>query len=121
MSNEQVRQALESQRTFNQIDLEELRTLTQMVMNDVLTAEETAQLQEPFSGGNPVDTTLARASVMLPQVDDTQDFGDLTISDTVRIQETGKRAQVKKSAQREFDKAVKRKNVLKRLLDCVSG
>lgn len=122
MTNEEVRKALEERETFAQIDLKELQNLTQMVMNEVLTAEETAQLGAPFTAESPVDVTLARAQAMLPEVAETQDFGDVTISANVRIEETGKRARVDKiPAQREFDKAVKRKNVLKRLLDCVSG
>lgn len=121
MTNEEVREALAKRDTFLQADTEEIRALTEIILQQVLTAEETAQLQEPFTGGQDVDTKLARAAAMLPMVSEQQSFGDVTISDTVRIDETGKRAKVKVPAQRKFDRAVKRKNVIKRLLDCVSG
>ncbi len=121
MTNAEVRKALSERQTLAQIDTKDLRDLTDIILQQVIQAEETAQLADPFDAKNPVDTTLAKAAAMLPIVDETQDFGDLTFTDTVRIQETGRRAKVKRDAQVEFRRAVKRKNLLKRLLDCVSG
>ena len=123
MTNAEVRKALDERRTLAQIDTKDLQDLTQLVLSQVGLSETMSveAMYEMYGGPDQIDTILAQAASMLPDVDETQDFGDVRISDTVRLEETGKRAKVKPLAQREFDKAVKRKNVLKRLLDCVSG
>jgi hypothetical protein len=123
MTNAEVRKALDERRTPAQIDTKDLQDLTQLVLSQVGLSETMSveAMYEMYGGPDQIDTILAQAASMLPDVDETQDFGDVRISDTVRLEETGKRAKVKPLAQREFDKAVKRKNVLKRLLDCVSG
>lgn len=123
MTNAEVREALNKRVTLAQIDTKDLQDLTQLVLSQIGISETMSveAMYEMYGGPDQIDTILAKAGAMLPDVDETQDFGDVRISDTVRLEETGKRAKVKPLAQREFDKAVKRKNVLKRLLDCVSG
>lgn len=130
MTNAEVRKALNERVTLAQLDTKDLQDLTQLVLSQVGLAETMSveAMYEMYGGPDQIDTILAQAAAMLPDVDETQDFGDVRIplpgveaDATVLIQETGKRAKVKPLAQREFDKAVKRKNVLKRLLDCVSG
>lgn len=120
MTNEEVRAALAKRQTLNQVDTKDLQDLTQMVLSQLNLEERMRVTEKPFGPGD-VDRTLARTASILPLVSDKQDFGDLTISDTVRIEETGKRAKVKLSVQSQFDEAVERKNVIKRLLDCLSG
>ena len=120
MTNEEVRAALAKRQTLNQVDTKDLQDLTQMVLSQLNLEERMRVTEKPFGPGD-VDRTLARTESILPLVSDKQDFGDLTISDTVRIEETGKRAKVKLSVQSQFDEAVERKNVIKRLLDCLSG
>lgn len=129
MTNAQVREKLSKRQTLAQIDTKELRNLTDFIMRQVAMAEESALLGDPFEQGTTetgepvgnIDTVLARAAAALPLVDETQDFGDLTITDRVQIQETGKRGTETAHAQTKFRQAVKRKNVIKKLLDCVSG
>ncbi len=57
----------------------------------------------------------------MPHIFDQQDFGDVAFTDTVRVLETGDVAEVTESAQKVFDRAVKRRNNLRKLLECVSG
>lgn len=123
MSNAEVREALSKRTTLAQIDTKELQDLTSIVLravnlSDRLMAESGKEI---YKDAADIDATMARAAAMLPTVDEAQDFGDLTISDRVQIQETGKRATRKVKVQTEFRRAVKRKNLVKRLLDCVSG
>lgn len=122
MTNAQVRDALSKRQTLAQIDTKELRDLTAIVMQQIMTAEERASLSGPFEGAMTVDTILSQAAAMLPLVDETQDFGDVKLpAEDMTIQGTRDTAKVRRSAQVEFRQAVKRKNVIKRLLDCVSG
>lgn len=123
MTNAEVRQALNERTTLAQIDTKELQNLTKLVMHQIVTAEEAAQTDLQGIGGDEmqVDTMLARAAAMLPIVDETQDFGDLTISDRVRIEETGRKGTREVRARDKFRQAVKRKNIVQKLLDCVSG
>lgn len=50
-----------------------------------------------------------------------QEFGDLQLSEEMEIAETGERVTVKKSAQKEFTKTAKRRDVVEQLLRCVNG
>ena len=70
-------------------------------------------------GNNP--ELLAQAVASMPRVFDKQDFQDVTFVDTVQVAETGETVEVTKSAQKQFDKAVDRRNTLKLLMDCVDG
>ena len=73
-------------------------------------------------GVNPdnVDTILARAEAANPRVGEKQDFKDITFTDKF-VDKNGKTGTSKVSAQSAYDTAVKKRNHLKRLLDCVNG
>jgi hypothetical protein len=120
LTNEEVRAALEKRDRFLQVDTKELRELTEVALAKVRVLEDVSTVDTPAGTVN-VDRSLAETALLLPEVDDRQDFGDITFTDTVRLEETGKRANRKVLAQRQFDRAVKRRNLMKRLLDCVSG
>jgi hypothetical protein len=66
---------------------------------------------------------LAEAEVLLGQKRESmakqQDFGDVTITDTFVHRGKVKTRTVK--AQKEYDRTVKRRNLLKKLLDCLNG
>jgi hypothetical protein len=121
MTNAEIRNALTERVTLAQIDSKDLRSLTELVLQQIGVTETLFADSTPFRGKSNVDATLGRAAAMLPIVDETQDFGDLTISDRVLIQETGKRATRTIKVETEFRRSVKRKNLLKRLLDCVNA
>lgn len=50
-----------------------------------------------------------------------QDFGDMQLSEDLEIEGTGETVSVTRPAQRKFEQAVKRKNVLEQLRDCLNG
>lgn len=107
LSNADVRALLEGAEKFEQQDFNELVKLIEALSK---TTEPTIHAE-----------LLNSIAAAMPHIFTQQDFGDLTFTDTVRIQETGETAEVTENVQKVFDRAVKRKNVLKRLLDCVSG
>jgi len=123
MTNAEIRKALTERVTLAQIDSKGLTDITALVLQQVGLTEAllTESDKAPYSEHNKIDATLGRAAAMLPMIDEAQDFGDLTISDRVRIQETGKRGTRTVKAQTEFRRAVKRKNLVKRLMDCLSA
>ena len=48
-----------------------------------------------------------------------QQFGDLTVSEDVTVKETGETVTIKQSAQRKFEQAMKRRNVINQIRKCV--
>ena len=56
-----------------------------------------------------------------PTISSTQDFGDLTLSEQVRVAGTGQTVTISQSAQRVFDQTVKRRDVVRKLKDCVNA
>ncbi len=115
MTNQEIREALANSETFMQMEQEDLMQLTGAVL------EQVRLEQREDVSPDEINRTLARIQAMLPMVDERQDFGDLTFEEARTIAETGDTAKVRKSAQTEFDNAVKRKNAMKRLLECVSA
>ena len=120
LSNAEVRKLLEAGDKFEQIDTTELDELIGII-EAMTKAQDMAITKGDLVQPDRIDTVLARAAAEMPHIFDRQDFGDLAFTDTVRIQETGETAEVTENVQKVFDRAVKRKNILKRLLDCVSG
>ena len=119
LSNAEVRKLLEGVSTLEQIDTDELQSLMELVEALVSTQDKVladAEMTQP----DDIDTLLAKA-MMLPGVYPEQDFSGIAFTDTVRVAETGETVEVTKSAQKTFDRAVKRRNVLKQLMDCVDG
>jgi hypothetical protein len=105
MTNAEVRKLLAAGEKFDQIDTTELDELTELVFT---TAEHDPAM-------------LARATELMPSVYSRQDFGNVEIADTFRVEETGGVAEVREFAQKRFDRAIKRRNVLRKLWKCVSG
>lgn len=98
MTNEEIRAALEERSEFDQIKSDELQSVTEGVL----------------AGALPPSS--------LPMISEQQDFGGIMVDlGKVRIDETGKRAKVKISAQSVFNDKIQAKKTLKMLLDCVSG
>ena len=104
LPNVEIRKLLRAGETFEQIDMDELNDLTELVM---------------LSAYDPV--MLARLKAMMPEVSETQDFADLQFTDTMPLEGTTQVVTVARSAQKDFDRAVKRRNLLKKLMDCVNG
>lgn len=102
MSNAEVRKQLLGVKTLNQEELDEVLELA------IASAAHDPAL-------------LSRALVAMPGVADVQDFGKLTFVDRVAIEGLAETVEIKEDAQRVFDRAVKRRGVIERLLDCVSG
>ena len=50
-----------------------------------------------------------------------QNFGDLTLSEEVEVEGTGKTVTVTQSAQKAFDRTAKRRNVIQKLRDCLEA
>ena len=107
LSNVEVRKLLEGITTLEQVDEDGKAAWLQMFESLV------------SKGENP--EMLAEAVTMMPRVADTQDFSDMKFTDRMRLGEFGETLTVEISAQDQFDDAVKRRNVLKQLMDCVDG
>ena len=117
LSNAEVRKLLEGGERFEQIDTSELEGLMEMI-------GALASSEEQIAGGtrpDQIDSILAKVAGNMPHIFEQQDFGDLTDTGTVRVKETGETAKVERNTQQVFDKAVKRRNVLNKLLECISG
>lgn len=120
LSNIEVRKLLEGVTTLEQIDTDELRNLTELVER-LVSAQDKILADAETIQPDTIDTLLSRLMVSLPGVYAEQDLSGVTFTDTVRVAETGETVEVTKSAQKTFDRAVKRRNVLKQLMDCVDG
>ncbi len=113
MSNEQVRAALEAADTFDQeLAGKELRDFIEMMVRNE---------EEHGKDANEVDTLLARWSSLQPLILGEQDFADVEITDTVTLEETGEQLQITEDAAIKLERVQRRRNVLKKLLECVSG
>jgi hypothetical protein len=126
MSNQEIREYLESRQRFEQIDTKELNALTEYLLGAVLRAEEEALLGDPYAQGvdeegKPIgrpDTVVAQLAAKLPLVGE-QDFGDMEITDRVTIK--GRPGTRTRKAQKVYEQEVKKRNTLKTLLDCLGG
>ena len=107
LSNAEVRKLLSGITTLEQVDDDGKQPWLQMFESLVA------------KGENP--ELLARAVMMMPRVADQQDFSDVKFTDRMRLGDFGETLTVEISAQDQFDDAVKRRNVLKQLMDCVDG
>lgn len=108
MSNAEVRAAMDDIEVYDQlddsdIDIDELDELTKNAV--------TSALHDPALQG--------RIAAMLPELALTQEFGDIEIR-TPGVY--GGKPGVKVSrAQKDYERAVKRKGVLQKIMDCVNG
>ncbi len=116
MTNEEVRKALGAgQQTLAQLDATELKELME-------TIEAMVSAEELVGGAaNEIGTLLAEASAMLPEVAAQQDFQKVSFVDRVRVKGLDKGVEIEQPAQKIFNRAVKRRGVIQKLLDCVSG
>lgn len=108
MSNAEVREALaqiESHyQTDDTIDTTELDELTELV----------------FTVAEHDPAMLARAAALLPMLSPVQEFGDVKFTKDYTL-EDGTKVTRKRAANREFEQASKRKNVLQKLKECLGG
>jgi len=102
MSNAEIRTALQAGQSFEQLSIDEL-TETAII----------AATRDP--------KLLSKVLLLLPKVPAEQDFGDLAFTDTVQLEGTTRAIEVSQPAQKTFDRAVKRRGVIEKLLECVSG
>jgi len=63
---------------------------------------------------------LSKLMLQMPKVAEKQDFSSVTFTDKF-VDERGKKGTIKQNAQKAYNEAVKQRNLLKRLLDCVNG
>ena len=108
MSNAEVREALNKIETYFQRDkiddTSEIDKLTAFVLSS---AQHDPQM-------------TARAQSMLPEFRETQDFGDVSFIEE-GVDTKGRPVRVTQKANRAFELAQKRKNMLQALKDCLGG
>lgn len=109
MTNQEIREALDKRVTFQQTDDQTLSDLTELIIATI----GNPKLGEAFA------SDLARLEAMIPRISEEQDFGDLTFADRVRYK--GRPGTRHRKAQKEFDVEVKKRNALKKLMDCMSA
>jgi hypothetical protein len=121
MTNQEVREALNSRRSFEQTDDQTLRELTDLVAQQlsVLDRKLAEKGQEAYGSEVEIDRMLARLAAQLPRTEDMQDFGDLAFTDRVNLQ--GRPGTRKRKAQKMYEVEVKKRNMLKTLMDCLGG
>lgn len=107
LTNVEVRKLLEGISTLEQVKDDGKQEWLQMF--EALIAQ----------GNNP--ELLAQAVVRMPRIAEQQDFSGVTFTDRMRLDEFDEDVFVEVPAQEKFDEAVERRNVLKRLMDCVDG
>lgn len=104
MTNAEVRDAIDGIKTLDQSSMSDLEAYTRLLA--------IAIREDP--------TVYWQALRKMPRLRDEQDFTSVTFTDKF-IDEDGKTGTVKVNAQKAYDNAIERRNVLKRLLDCVNG
>ena len=106
LTNAQVRARLEAGTTFRQ-------DKTPEEVNEMLELAILSAATDP--------AMMRRAMTLLSEVSDEQDFGQLTFADKVRVTGFAEGVEIEASAQQVFDKSVKRREAITKLLDCVNG
>jgi len=119
MTNAQVREYLKGVKTLEQSSDSDLKQWTDLVMTMAL-REETLDEDRPFRRAKRYDSILGRAAAAMPRVAEQQDFQDVEFTDKF-VDTSGKPGTHTYSAQKAYDKAVKKRNLLNRLMDCVNG
>lgn len=109
MTNQEIRYKLEQMERYNQLTTEELVEL--------LGALDSAQGQ--VEEADKVNNALAEAATLLSVLEQTADFGNTEITDTVRVRETGEIAEMTAPAESIFKRAKQRKENAVKLLDCL--
>jgi hypothetical protein len=121
LSNPEIRKLLEGSETFNQeIDTNYLKDL-QSTLENLAMKEEGLVLEDEITSEDPVSTVPARAAAEISAIYQQQDFGNVQITDTLTLKESGETVKVTDFAQAVFTKEVKRRNILRKLWKCVSG
>ena len=110
MTNDEVRAALSAFETYDQLADMDLAELTELIA-------ALAASKDPETHAELLNSIVAN----MPQLFEGQNFGDLQFADTVRHQRTGQLVKRTMPAQALHRRAVKRRGVLQRLLECVSG
>lgn len=109
MTNEEIRAQLSKMERFQQLTLEELTQLLGQLDEAAGKVEQADQ----------VSGDLARALEIVDVVSAVADFGNVEITDTVRVRENGEIVEMTASAQSLFDDAKQRKENAIRLRDCL--
>jgi hypothetical protein len=109
MTNEEIRRRLKALERFNQLSLEEMTQLLG-AMDEAQAAVEEADV---------VGADLAAAFDIIDVMAASVDFGNVEITDTVRIRESGETVEMTASAQDLFDEAKQSRDNALRLMDCI--
>lgn len=104
MTNAEVREAIDGIKTLEQSSMSDLEAFTRLL--------GIALNEDPNLTGEVMRK--------MPRMAEEQDFSSVTFTDKF-VDEDGKTGTAKVNAQDAYDNAIKRRNVLKRLLDCVNG
>lgn len=109
MTNQEIREAMNRRQVFEQTDDQTLEELGELILATI---------------GNPrasesYAADLIRIEGMLPRVAEEQDFGDLEFTDRVRM--SGREGTRTRKAQKVYETEVKKRNALKKLMDCMSA
>lgn len=108
MSNPEVRKALEEIESFYQTD------------DEIETSELEALTKLAFATAQHDPNMLAKLELSLPRIAPMQDFGDVQFTDEYTLP-GGQKVTRTRAANKEFEKAKKRKNVLEKLKECLGG
>lgn len=104
MSNAEIRAKLTEGREFEQgFDKEGLESLTQLVL-------ESAEWDS---------NSLERAKEILDTIADEQNLGDIAVEEQVKLAETGDVKTISRKLQVDWDRQVKRRNILNKLKECL--
>lgn len=108
LDNEQVRAAMAEIETFEQLGDDDVDI---DVLDELTRAAVTSATHDPVM--------LTKIAAMLPELAMKQEFGDVKLK--VPVIHKGKAGARVTTAQKEFDRTVKRKGILEKLMDCVNG
>ena len=116
MTNAEIRAYFEGMNTFEQSSADSLKEWSDLVMAVTQMGD---RVTEGAIQPNEIDTLLTKAEAAIPRLAAGQNFKGVELTDRVDID--GKEGDVTYNAQEAYKEAVKSRNILKRLADCVNG
>jgi hypothetical protein len=108
MSNAEIRAAIRDIEVYDQLGDDDVDI---DVLDELTRAAVTSATHDPVM--------LTKIAAMLPELAMKQEFGDVKLK--VPVIHKGKAGARVTTAQKEFDRTVKRKGILEKLMDCVNG
>lgn len=122
MSNAEVRKRINGMKTLNQSSKTDMDDWTDLLLFVAMKEEQIAMdnkgtLQERYGD---TGSLLAAAEAMMPRVADEQDFSGIKYEEPF-VDSKGKTGTATINADKAYKRAVKKRNSLKQLLDCVNG